>query len=148
MHHYLGSGLANVWLRNGYRKQKTPHGMAVALDDVAGLHRAIGQSLARQPVISGREFRFLRNELGVTQLALAQALGYADAQALAKWEKGARVPHAPALILRQLYLESVDRRHARLGTLLSALQVASEHAPPAKLVFEERPRKGWVREVA
>lgn len=148
MHHYLGSGLANVWLRNGYRKQKTPFGMAVAFDDVAGLHRAIGLCLARQPVLSGREFRFLRKELGITQLALATALGYADAQALAKWEKQARVPHAPALILRQLYLESMDARPATLGKLLASLQEASSRPALAKLVFEERPRKGWVREAA
>lgn len=148
MHHYLGSGLANVWLRNGYRKQKTPFGLAVAFDDVAGLHRAIGLSLARQPLLSGREFRFLRKELGITQLALAEALGYADAQALAKWEKSARVPQAPALILRQLYLESVDARHTTFGKLLASLKAASDAPAPTKLVFEDRPRKGWVREVA
>ncbi|MBS3896760.1 helix-turn-helix domain-containing protein [Silanimonas sp.] len=146
MHHYLGSGLANVWLRNGYRKQKTPFGVAVSLDDVAGLHRAIGLSLARQLRLSGREFRFLRKELGITQQALADALGYADAQALAKWERSARVPHAPGLILRQLYLESAERRHTKLGKLLAVLQATSDAPVPAKLVFEERPRKGWVRE--
>lgn len=48
-----------------------------------GLHRAIGHTLAHKPHLSGLEFRFLRKELGLSQAALAELLGYADGQAIA-----------------------------------------------------------------
>jgi len=39
--HYTLSGLTNVYLLNGYRIRKTPHGDTIAIEDIDGLHRAI-----------------------------------------------------------------------------------------------------------
>jgi DNA-binding transcriptional regulator YiaG len=106
MHQYLGSGLRNVWLENGYHIMQTEHGEAVAIEDVRGLHRAIGEMLARQVApLTGEEFRFLRKELEFSQETLARIIGKSS-QAVALWEKNSRVPMVADLFLRGLYLEA------------------------------------------
>ncbi|MDR2031204.1 MAG: helix-turn-helix domain-containing protein [Azoarcus sp.] len=108
MHHYLGSGLPDVWLENGYHiKQHEEHGEIVSVEDVYGLHRAIGEAVARNASpLSGAEFRFLRKELGMSQESLARLIGKSS-QAVALWEKNGRVPRLAELVLRGIYLEAV-----------------------------------------
>lgn len=48
MYHYTDGGLRNVWLANGYTKQKTPFGEGVAIQDVEGLTRAICTMLTKR----------------------------------------------------------------------------------------------------
>jgi putative transcriptional regulator len=55
MYHYLECGLPKIWLENGYQLHETPYGESLAIDDLAGLHRAIGRSLARKPKLTGAE---------------------------------------------------------------------------------------------
>jgi len=106
MHHYLGSGLPNVWLKNGYHVKQTEHGEAVAIEDVRGLHRVIGAMVARQTFpLSGAEFRFLRKELELSQETLARIIGKTS-QAVALWEKNKRVPLIADRFMRGLYLEA------------------------------------------
>ena len=45
MFHYTMSGLKNVWLKNGFRVTKTPHGNAVAITEAAS-GSAIGAAVA------------------------------------------------------------------------------------------------------
>jgi len=73
-----------------------------------GLHRAVGQSLTHEKKsLSGREFRFLRHELDLSQAGLAALLG-ADAQSVARWEKGsAKIPGAAERIMRAVYEEHI-----------------------------------------
>lgn len=149
MFHYVDCGLLNVWLSNGYKTIKTPYGNATAIEDVAGLHRAIGTQLAREKRhLSGREFRFLRKELGLSQEMLGQWLGYTDGQQIAKWEKAARVPRLQDGALRQLYLESINEKNAQFTAILKRLQEIDASNHNAKLVFTESARKGWTSKVA
>lgn len=88
MYHYLESGLRNVWLKNGFRVQKTPYGEAVAIEDVRGLHQAIALHLIEKPSrLKGTEVRFLRKEMDMSQSGLGTLLGV-SAQSIALWEKG------------------------------------------------------------
>jgi DNA-binding transcriptional regulator YiaG len=106
MYHYVECGLDNVQLRNGFVVKQTPYGEAVAIQDVEGLHLAIGIMLAEKPgKLSGQEFRFLRKELGLSQENLGAILGNTD-QAIAKWEKTNKIPLAPERLLRGIYLEA------------------------------------------
>ncbi len=144
MYHYTGSGLSNIWLRNGYKTITTPYGKATAIADLFGLNRSIGLKLTMEkPHLSGPEFRFLRKELELSQLALAKLMGMADAQALAKWEKLGRVATLPDRFIRQLYLEAVVKKSTRFTDLIQRLQDAEESERNSRMVFAEQAKKGW-----
>lgn len=106
MYHYVECGLDNVWLSNGFVVKDTPYGEAVAISDVAGLHRAIGKMVAeKSSPLTSAEFRFLRKELGLSQENLAKILDNSS-QAVAKWEKGNKIPRAAERLLRGFFLEA------------------------------------------
>jgi putative transcriptional regulator len=109
MYHYRECGLDDVWLANGYRVEQTPYGEAVAIEDAQGLHRAIARMIVEKPgKLTGKEFRFLRTELGMSQKKLGEFLG-ADAQAIARWERGVSdVPGPSDRLIRVLYRECVE----------------------------------------
>lgn len=141
MYHYLGSGLPNVFLKNGYEIKNSNYGETVVIHDLEGLHAAIGSILVSSPgTLAGDEFRFLRNELELSQVMLAQLLG-CEEQAVARWEKGKnKKVNAPAeKLLRRLYQE-MKMGSKKLAPLLKSLQ-DWEATPPAtarKIVASER----------
>lgn len=135
MLHYTSCGLQNVWLMNGYRKKRTPHGMAVAIENLEGLHRVIAKFLITyKPRLSGAELRFLRKELGLSQASLAQLLGN-DAQTVSLWERGGRVPTTADRFLRALYRERADG-NARLQEMIEQLNEL-ERKEHRRVTFEE-----------
>jgi putative transcriptional regulator len=152
MYHYRDSGLDNVYLVNGYRKVKTAEGNGVSISDIDGLHRAIGLHLAtqRRP-LSGRELRFLRIELDMSQKLLGQVLDKTD-QAVAKWEKGDEHPRADEMVLRLLYLETIGE-DSKLRPLIEDLNKLDRHIQENQLrfqidtalqpVFFVKMRNGW-----
>ena len=105
-YHYTDSGLRNIWLVSGFDVVETEYGTAVAIHDVAGLHRAIGETLAKKAWLTGAEVRFLRKEMDMSQRALGQLLGNTD-QAVAKWEKLGKVPKTADRMIRLIYLEHI-----------------------------------------
>ena len=108
MYHYTEGGLTNVWLSNGFREEDTPYGKGVSIEDIEGLHRAIGMKLVKERAqLTGAEFRFLRKELGLSQAKLAHWWGY-EAQSVAGWEKRGRVPRIADRFIRAFYLEKVS----------------------------------------
>src|SRR5574343_1814532 len=87
LYHYTLCGLDNVWLENGYEILETPYGEAVQVHDTEGLDRAIALSLIDCPSrLSGKEIRFLRQMMGMSQRDFAALIGTTD-QTLARWEK-------------------------------------------------------------
>jgi DNA-binding transcriptional regulator YiaG len=78
MYRYTESGLKNVRLMNGYAIKKTPYGKAVSIQDLEGLHRAIGSIIAKRPKLTGPELRFLRKEMGLSQKGLADFVGTSE----------------------------------------------------------------------
>lgn len=107
MYHYTESGLRNIWLVNGFVKKSTPYGKGVAIHDVTGLHRAIGESLAKRPYLTGAELRFLRKEMGLSQAALARLCGSSE-QSVSLWERRGKVPKAEDRLIRVIYAEKVS----------------------------------------
>jgi DNA-binding transcriptional regulator YiaG len=84
---YTACGLDNVYLLNGYHVVETKRGRMIRIDDQQGLHRAIGEYLVRQKrSLVGKELRFLRHQLGLSQPALATLLGESE-QSVARREK-------------------------------------------------------------
>ena len=88
VYRYTECGLDNVFIE----------GMEPGIDDNGeevfhvpnpnGLHKAIAEGIVAHPKgMSGKELRFLRTEMGMTQGELAK-LVHCDAQTVARWEKG------------------------------------------------------------
>ncbi len=142
VYHYVESGLDNVHLENGFRLLETSHGTAVSIEDVHGLHAAIGRCLidAATP-LTGAELRFLRIEMDLSQRALAGLLGTTE-QTLRRYEKGRgqTVPGPVDHLLRVLYAEYVggDGSVRRMVERLAGL----EPRPRADLRLRETDR-GW-----
>jgi putative transcriptional regulator len=112
MYQYKECGLSNIYLANGYVERMTSRGRAVYVEDVEGLHKAIGLWLARdKKTLDGREARFLRLEMGLSQVALAVLLGKNE-QSVARWEKKTLladdgIPPESERMIRFLYLEFI-----------------------------------------
>ena len=109
MYHYTSCGLRGIWLRNGYTETKTSYGKGVAIHDIEGLHEVIGIYFVKnKPRLSGAEVRFLRKELDLSQLRLAEVLGVGESS-VRGWENHRTKITLPAdRLLRLIYLETIE----------------------------------------
>ena len=105
---YTGCGLDDIWLGSGYDKVIADGEEGIIIRDLDGLHEAIGRSLVqRKKLLTGKEIRFLRLQMNLTQSKLARLVG-CDAQQVARYEKGQNKMHgAVDRLLRMLYREHV-----------------------------------------
>ena len=108
MYHYTEGGLRNVWLANGYRTHKTPHGQAVAIERGDELERELCRAISRKPgQMTGSELRFLRlSGFMLSQPALGDLIGV-DGQTVARWEKS-RLPRWADRLVRLLFAAKAD----------------------------------------
>ena len=75
-YHYVQCGLDDVSIVNGYARHQTPYGNGITVENAEELHEAIGRHLClNKAFLNGKEFRFLRKLLDLTQAELAVALG-------------------------------------------------------------------------
>lgn len=141
-YHYRACGLENVYLLNGFSIEDTRHGRTVAIDDMDGLHRAIGRHLAlKKKELTGRELRFLRRELGLSQQRLGELLSKSG-QTVARWEKGRnRIDGTAENLFRVLYLEHIGG-NPNIRALLGRLAELDELVEERKMGFEET-GGGW-----
>ncbi len=108
MYHFTDAGLRNVWLVNGFTEKKTAYGKAVSIEDVPGLTRAICAALVKKPArLTGKEFRYLRLHLELSQKSLANFFGNNE-QSVAIWEKTGRVPKWADKLLRLTWTEKEE----------------------------------------
>jgi DNA-binding transcriptional regulator YiaG len=141
MYHYVESGLDNIWLRNGYVEEDTAYGPTVAFKDILGLHESISLAIVEQAgKLSGAEIRFLRRQMEMSQVSLAELIGVTS-QSLALWEK-AKAPITPPsdkllrLIIKGHYSGQVTVRRA-----IDALNHRDQEGHAARLVFQEADKK-------
>ncbi len=105
---YTACGLDNVWLANGFKVKVTRHGNAVAVNDVDGLHKLIAETLIDKPGrLTGKEFRFLRTQLGLSQEALGAMLDFSE-NAVSLWERKDTVPATCDQWLRMSVLAKLE----------------------------------------
>ena len=147
--HYTGSGLSNVWLKNGYEIKETPYGEGVAVHDVDGLHRAIGHFLVHhKDHLSGEEVRFLRKEMDLPQNQLA-ALLKVSLDTLRGWENN-RTPITGSAdeLLRAYYAEAMSEDPAtRIRERLKHIAELNREIHAETLEFEET-ESGWEPTIA
>lgn len=108
MYHYTDCGLINVWLKNGYNVISTPYGKGVSIDDADGLHALIACDLTKKEGrLTGKEFRFLRTMLRLSQKSFADMQGLSE-QAVSLWERTGKVPKPADATMRMLALETLE----------------------------------------
>jgi putative transcriptional regulator len=139
---YTESGLDTVYLLNGYEIVKSSKGTGVKIQDVDGLHIAIGRALIEnKKKLSGSEFRFLRTELLMSQSALARLL-HVKELTIARWEKGqTKIPVTADATVRLLYREHIGGNQGISDILRS---IADLEDRIDKMVMEETAGK-WDR---
>lgn len=78
----------------------------ITIPNVGGLHRAIATSVAcKKTGLNGKEIRFLRTELGLTQAELAEIITK-DAQTVGRWERGEHpIDQTAETVFRALVLQ-------------------------------------------
>lgn len=105
---YDECGLDNVILVGLEVSQDDDGEASITIQNVNGLHQAIIEAIARKPTgISGRELRFVRTELGLTQAELASRIGK-DVQTVGRWERNEFPIDPTALtVIRVLALQHV-----------------------------------------
>jgi transcriptional regulator with XRE-family HTH domain len=87
-HRYVECGLDNVTIAGISVVQDDPGESVLTIPNVRGLHRAIATGIVmRHSSMSGRELRFLRTEMGMTQAELA-AMIHREPLAISRWERG------------------------------------------------------------
>lgn len=107
--HYTACGLDNIYLSSGYLVREVAGERYISVRDVEDLHKTIALYLVRQKkVLSGREVRFLRKQMDLTQRELGGLLGVSD-QSVARYEKDmTKLEGASDSLLRLLVAGHVD----------------------------------------
>jgi len=104
MYHYTMCGLDNVYLENGHVTEDTDDGPVVSIEDMEGLHRAIATDIAtKHGRMTGKELRFLRSMLRLSQQKLADHTGNLRGT-VTRWENDNTVPQAVEMLVRALWL--------------------------------------------
>lgn len=104
-YHYTECGLDNVYLMDGYKFVDAPGGRQVVISDIDGLHELIGRTIVeKMKDLSGKEIKFLRHEMLMSQATLAKLLNVSE-QAIRRWENGktTQVPKPAEALIRLLY---------------------------------------------
>lgn len=138
MYHYTDSGLDDIYLVNGYNVVSTPYGEAVSIDDVEGLHKAIGRELINlAKPLTGAELRFLRHELDLSQGKLGKLVGKSE-QAVRRWEarKNGHIDPIADRLVRCIYSEWINEASSVRKLIERLSDLDSREC--SKLKLEER----------
>ena len=144
LYHYTASGLDNVWLEGGVSLIDAPRGKAIRIEDVEGLHKAIGHWLVfERKNLTGKEFRFLRHEINLTQQNLAAILN-TDVQNVGRWEReeGDKIPGPAQNLVRLLYLEKINDNKEICEPLKRLAELDEQLDEEDEIKFEAGP-EGW-----
>lgn len=144
MHHYLTSGLDNIWLANGYRYGESPYGPTVAIADIPGLSKAIATALVTKPsALSGAEIRFLRKHMELSQDSLASLIGI-GVQSIALWEKGRSAMPRPSEKLLRLIVLGFCNGHTTIRRAIEEINIDDAVKQGDRLMFREHGNR-WER---
>jgi len=145
-YHYRTSGLDDVYLLNGFDVIEYGDEKAVSIHNIDGLHQVISCTLVHQEArLTGREFRFLRIEMDLSQKACGLWFGMSD-QTVALWEKNDRVPQWADAFIRLVYMESLgeDSEVREVLDMLSKIDRAIHRGD----IRVEELEDGWTLKVA
>jgi putative transcriptional regulator len=139
---YTECGLDDVYLLSGYEVD----GEFVMVKDADELHKAIGCFLVTEKkLLSGKELRFLRKEMDLTQGELSKLLQISD-QSVARWEKDKyEIPPPADFLMRLLFLDHIGwfpEGKNSVRELLVKLEDRDAPVSEAKQIFKPT-KDGW-----
>ena len=139
-YHYTESGLDNVWLASGFIRHETPYGPAVAVERADELLELLAMDLVDKPSrLTGKEFRYLRAMLLLSQASVAQAHGVGE-QVVSLWERHGKVPKANDFLMRLDYLA----RKGETDKLPAVLERMREvETPVLRRIVGKLTTRGW-----
>jgi DNA-binding transcriptional regulator YiaG len=133
---YTGCGLDDVYLASGYERIDTPYGTGLTIRNLENLHKQIGLHLTKyRKALSGKEIRFLRHQMDLTQSEMARFFG-CNVQQVARYEKDANKLTGPADRLLRLLFEEHTREQGSVRELLESID-SMDDAPGEHIVFED-----------
>ena len=137
MYHYTERGLENIYLKNGFVVTKEDGEEFVSFINFDGIQQAIAVAICTQKKwMSSTQLKFLRKEFNLSQTGLGQLI-FCDRQSIARWEKGeVEVPHLADVMLRALYLESIDKE-SHVSLTIESLADAEIADMQSKICLEE-----------
>lgn len=144
-YHYTESGLDNVWLANGYEFVDLPSGKHLKIKDIDGLHREIGRKLTENKKnLTGKEIRFLRQEMLLSQTSLAKLLDITE-QTVHRWEKNkSEIPKPAESLIRFLYREHIhDNAGTNIRKKLEDLADLEDAASGQNLTARRSKNRDW-----
>jgi hypothetical protein len=145
MYHYQMCGLPNVWLENGYEIHETEYGEAVSFHDIQGLHKAIGQAIIHnESMLNAAEIKFLRGNMRLSQVQLANLLGVSDSSIRAWENQRTEIPAPADRLLRALYNEQAFG-DGGVKQMIEAINLLARNAHQEKINLIEE--NGHWREV-
>lgn len=140
MYHYTECGLVNVWLANGYNEKQTAYGKAVSIDEVDSLHAVLAIEITKkQGRMTGKELRFLRVLMEMSQASMARMLG-ATEQSVSLWERTGKVPRNADAMTRLLVLERFKGDGSKVTQIVERINVV-ERLIGQRIVASERGHK-------
>ncbi|MDX9788871.1 MAG: type II toxin-antitoxin system MqsA family antitoxin [Desulfobacterales bacterium] len=103
---YIESGLDNLIIKNLDIYRCKCGESIISIPALPDLHRVIGMAIIRQDsLLSGKEIRFLRKNIGLTATRLAKIIG-ADIATISRWENDAQaISKEYDRILRLVYAD-------------------------------------------
>jgi putative transcriptional regulator len=141
MYHYTDGNLRDVWLVNGYTTHETPYGKGVSFHNLDGLTRAICLALIAKPrKLSGVEFRYIRQNMLLSQASLAKMLGCTE-QSVSLWERHGNVPKLADKMLRIMYTAHVQG-NTTVREAIERLNVVDRLINP-RIVLQETESGQW-----
>jgi putative transcriptional regulator len=146
---YKESGLDNVFLvgSGGWSIVPSPAGPQLKIKDIDGLHKAIGGILVRKKKnLNGKELRFLRQEMLLSQANLAKLLDVTE-QTVHRWETGkADVPKPAESLIRFLYRGQFAQMEIRQA--LEALADLEDEADGRDFIAKKQNNQQWCLHLA
>lgn len=143
--HYTMCGLDDVYLLDGFSYEETSRGRMLRVEAQGELHKAIGRWLVQlNRGLTGKELRFLREEVNLSQANLARLLGESD-QSVARREKRDdpfKQPTTQERVLRYLYNQNVLETNETLCAFLNAMADA-DNRPRENVEFEPSDDGKW-----
>jgi len=129
-YHYTQCGLDDVYLIDLPSALDRAGDTTITFPNINELHAVIREQVAlKLSRLNGREIKFLRTELGLTQAALARQV-HKDAQTVGRWERGETdIDGASETLLRVMALEDLAVQGASVRELGQRVVAAPTPAP-------------------
>lgn len=114
-YHYTECGLDNIYLVNGFKVSKSKSGdEEIFIHDIHGLHKTIGMILvSKRGLLSGKEIKFIRHTLDLSQTTLAKILG-CSYQTILLWEKNKiKISKTADHLLKVIFFAYLDEERGK-----------------------------------